>query len=100
MHCDTVELEINGKKISAIICGRGAPKCWRRCGRRSEFQCDFPVGRYKSGKKKGQVRDCNRHLCPDYAQHGVTHGVDFCDEHYPLAKAAYERKQLNAEHTD
>lgn len=87
MECE--KLNLGG--MSAILCGRGRPKC-KTHGRPSEFQCDFPIGRYKSGKKKGQIRDCNRHLCSDCVMHGITPGVDFCKEHYPIAKAAYERR--------
>jgi len=77
---------------TAVICGRGGRRC-HRCSKSSAFQCDFPIGKYKSGKKKGTTRTCDKHLCFDHVRHGVTKGVDFCDQHYPIAKAAYERKQ-------
>jgi hypothetical protein len=60
----------------------------------SEFQCDFPIGVYKSGKRKGQKRDCDRHLCSVHAKHGVSPEVDFCFEHFPIAKQAYDRRKL------
>lgn len=93
MRCEGITLP--GGLGRAVICGRGAPGCWR-CRRPSEYRCDFPVGRYKSGKKKGQPRGCDRHLCPEHAKHGETPGVDFCEEHYPVALAAHERRRARA----
>ena len=90
MGCHVVNLPGGGR---AVLCGIREPKCWRKCGLVSEFQCDFPVGVYMSGKRKGQKRDCNRHLCAEHARHGLTPNVDFCDEHYPIARAAYERRR-------
>jgi len=90
MACNTIKLS-NG--MAMIACGRGGPYCHQmNCRHLSEFQCDFPIGKYKSGKRKGERRDCNRHLCADHAIHGVTPGIDFCAEHYPIARANHERK--------
>lgn len=88
MACETIK--INGG--AAIICGGRRRRCYL-CTDVSRYQCDFPIGRYKSGKKKGSVRTCDRHLCNFHAKHGVTNGVDFCPDHFPIAKAAYERRQ-------
>lgn len=68
--------------------GKRIPKCWK-CGLMSEFQCDFPMNRTRSGKI---LKTCDRHLCTDHARHGKTEGVDFCEEHYPIALAAYQRR--------
>lgn len=74
---------------TAIICSRGhRPKPCFYCGRPSDFLCDSPVGITKSGKKK----DCDRALCVVCTQKGISKNVDFCREHYPKAKAAYERR--------
>jgi hypothetical protein len=32
-------------------------------------------------------------MCGNCTQKGVSENVDFCREHFPLAKAAYERRQ-------
>ncbi len=90
MPCETVN--IGG--ATAIICSRGGRRvrCWK-CSKPSEFQCDYPVEFYKTGAKKGKKKkDCDRHLCKDHNRPGKTEGVDFCEEHYPLALAAYERR--------
>jgi hypothetical protein len=73
MVCETVRLPGGG---SAIVCGRHRrrPKCSAPgCSAPSEFQCDAPAPRRKSGT-------CDRHLC---ASHRTTpqDGVDFCPEH-------------------
>lgn len=60
----------------------------------SEFQCDFPMNRSKAGKI---LRTCDRHLCTDHRNAGVTPGIDFCDEHYPIAKEAYQRRLFDVE---
>lgn len=90
--CETVNLP-NGLG-RAVICIRGGRRCWE-CPSGSKFQCDFPIGKYKSGKKKGRTRTCDRHLCGSHARHGVTEGIDFCSEHFPIARAAYERRLLD-----
>ncbi len=91
MKCNVVQLP--NDLGTAMSCGRGGPRCWR-CRSGSEFQCDFPIGKYKSGKKAGHGRTCNRHLCSVHARHGATKGIDFCEEHFSIAKAAYERRRL------
>lgn len=93
MPCETVR---DGDHV-IIICSRGERRWCYKCGRISVAQCDFPVVRYKSGKKKGQWRTCDRHLCRDHRNPGVTPNVDFCPEHYPVAKAAHERRQAKVE---
>ena len=85
MPCRTVKFG----NSTAIICGsRSRTKKCFYCGKPSECLCDFPVGKTKAGKKK----DCDRPLCAKCSQKGVSANVDFCREHYPLAKAAYERR--------
>lgn len=70
---------------------RRRKKCFY-CSNEHEFLCDYPVGKTKSGKKK----DCDRPLCAKHTQKGVSENVDFCREHFPLAKAAYERRLARA----
>lgn len=90
MACQSVNFPKPG---GMIICGGRRTKCYVfGCHDSSKFQCDFPVGEYKSGKKKGQKRTCDRHLCATHVRHGKTSGVDFCLDHFPIAKAAYERR--------
>lgn len=89
MPCRFIEIPELG---AMAICRGQKTKSCGECRRPSEFQCDFPVGVYKSGKKKGQSRTCDRHLCKKHARHGVTPGIDFCSEHFPVAKAAYQRR--------
>jgi hypothetical protein len=74
---------------SGFICGRGRriKRCYY-CTEEHEFLCDFPIGKTKKGKNK----DCSRPLCADCTQKGVSPNVDFCKDHFPLAKAAYERR--------
>lgn len=64
--------------------GKRSSRC-HKCILVSEFQCDFPIGGGKT---------CDRHLCTDHVQHGATKGIDFCEEHYPIAKAAYEKRRM------
>jgi len=49
--------------------------------------CDYPIR--IPGKRK---KDCDVPMCDACTSKGVTPGVDFCRAHYPLAKAAYERR--------
>jgi hypothetical protein len=79
-----------GKTIG-IICGLPRPKPCFYCWKPSECLCDFPVKKFKNGKKK----DCDRPLCTDCSQKGISPDVDFCREHFPIAKAAYLRRQNN-----
>ena len=73
----------------AIHCsGRRRRKTCLYCSREHEFLCDFPVGKTKGGK----VKTCDRPLCGKHSLKGVSEDVDFCREHYPIAKAAYERR--------
>lgn len=85
MPCNTVKI---GNSIG-LLCSRGRrPKPCVYCGKSSEFLCDFPIGKTQKGKRK----DCDRALCSECTQKGVSPDVDFCREHYPPAKAAYERR--------
>lgn len=68
--------------------GHRRPQKCVYCGKVSEFLCDYPVGKTRSGKKK----DCDKPLCSNCTQKGVSADVDFCREHFPLAKAAYDRR--------
>lgn len=81
-------LVIDGKFVG-VMCGNfPKPKACIYCGKESTKLCDFPVGRTKAGKKK----TCDLPLCDTCALKGVSADVDFCKPHYPLAKAAYERR--------
>lgn len=95
MPCRIVEIELPDGVARAIVCSRGGRNATcHACSRKSEYQCDMPLeARYGSGKNKGRRKTCDRHLCPAHVKHGVTKGVDFCGEHYPIAKAAYERRE-------
>lgn len=84
MNCGTFK----NNEVSFVICGLPRPKKCFYCGKQSGFLCDFPVGKDKKGTKK----TCDTPLCLNCTQKGVSHNVDFCREHYPLAKAAYERR--------
>jgi len=79
--------------IVAIACSRRTvqSKCFY-CGKPSDYLCDFPV--YSKGKKKGT---CDRKLCKRCTQKGVSGETDFCREHFPIAKAAYERRMVKKE---
>jgi hypothetical protein len=82
--------EIKIGDVKAIVCrGRGRRKKCHYCDGDEDFLCDFPVGKKRNGEKK----DCDRSLCKNCTQKGVSPGVDFCREHYPIAKAAYEERQ-------
>jgi hypothetical protein len=83
------ELLVGGQ--SMIICGGRRQKACYHCGRVSIALCDFPTGKHRNGRR----RTCSRELCDDCRQQGVSANVDFCLEHYPLAKAAYERRQAS-----
>jgi len=86
MPCNWVKI---GDTIAHIrTSGRRRKNCFY-CSSPHEFLCDFPIGKTKRGKNK----DCNRPLCAKHSQKGVSENVDFCREHFPLAKAAYERRQ-------
>lgn len=86
MNCETVKI---GNQ-TAIVCGRRRRrKLCNYCQSEHEFLCDFPVGKYKNGKKK----DCDVPLCAKHTQKGISPNVDFCRKHFPLAKAAYERRE-------
>ena len=75
--------------INGIICTRGGrrPKACHYCGKSSTVLCDYPIR--IPGKRK---KDCDVPMCDACTSKGVTPGVDFCRAHYPLAKAAYERR--------
>lgn len=89
MRCSTLDLEDG---TIAVICGgrRKPPQC-HYCVNDSEYECDFPIGRKNL---LGERRTCGRHLCAYHREKGITKDVDFCREHYPMAKAAWEKKRL------
>src|SRR5688572_4790398 len=91
MRCRIENIELEGRTVHAVLCtsGRRFKKCDECQKSESQFQCDFPLNRDQAGKI---IRTCDRHLCDKCVRHGKTKGIDFCREHYPLAKAAYERK--------
>ena len=78
---------------TGFICGRSRRKEKQcvYCGQISDFLCDFPVEKTKRGK----LKTCDKPLCSDCTQKGVSPDVDFCKEHYPIAKAAYEKRISN-----
>ena len=96
MNCETIEIPLgDGTVARGIICGgRRRPRC-HKCGRPSEAQCDFPIGKTARGKR----RDCDRHLCDDHRHRGITPNVDFCDDHFPIAEAAYKRRLERSKET-
>ena len=57
--------------------------------REGGFLRDFPVRKTKRGKWKSW----DGALCKNCRRQGVSFDVDFCPEHYPLARAAYERRR-------
>ena len=85
MNCGTFQVN----DVRGLLCYRGKRKVCVHCQRDSAAQCDFPVGKTRTGRTK----TCSRHLCKKHRQPGVTPNVDFCPEHFPIAKAAYERRQ-------
>lgn len=87
MPCNWIKLE-DGTVVHIRTSGRRQPKC-HACGLMSKFQCDFPLSRAKNGKI---LKTCDRHLCTDHVRPGVTRGIDFCGERYPIAKEAYQRR--------
>jgi hypothetical protein len=81
---------------TGFICTRGRRvKPCVYCGRPSAALCDFPVGETKTGKRK----DCDLAMCEGCTQKGVSENVDFCRAHFPVAKAAYERRQAKQAQT-
>jgi hypothetical protein len=87
MPCSWIKI---GDTVTHIRHSRPRRKKCFYCAADHEFLCDFPVGKTKSGKKK----DCDKPLCGEHTQKGVSKNVDFCREHFPLAKAAYERRMV------
>jgi hypothetical protein len=88
MRCEILTVDENTR---AIVCSASHKRphiCDWNCPRISKYQCDFPVSVAANGKKT----TCDRYLCDVHRNAGVTPGVDFCPEHFDLAKAAYERK--------
>lgn len=67
-------LNFKVRNVSAIICGVPHRSKCQYCGKPSEFLCDFPVGKNKQGKKK----TCDRKLCRNCSQKGISQNVDFC----------------------
>lgn len=67
MKCTRIPLP--GNPLSyAIVCTAGGrtPRCG--CGTASLFQCDWKIGRFKSGKRKGEAKTCDAHLCGRHAK--------------------------------
>jgi hypothetical protein len=89
MPCRTYRSEDG--KVTGIICSRERKVRCDYCERFSEYQCDFPVA------KHNKKRTCDRYLCSTHVRHGNTAGIDFCTEHYPIAKAAHERRMARTE---
>ena len=90
MPCNWLKMP-DGTVAHIRTSGRRIPKC-HNCGLSSEFQCDFPMARSRAGKV---LKTCDRHLCSEHVRPGKTEGVDFCEEHYPIAEAAYQRRLFN-----
>lgn len=67
MPCNHLRLD-NG--AVAIICG-GRKTKYCKCGKPSEFQCDWKIG---------GGRTCSRHLCGDHAQE-VAPNKHLCPDH-------------------
>ena len=82
------EIDIGETKVVICTRGRKLKRC-TYCLKPHKFLCDYPVAK----TKKGKLKTCDRPLCSDHTKKGVSDDVDFCREHYPLAKAAYERRQ-------
>lgn len=87
MPCNWIKLP-DGIVAHIRTSGRRIPHC-HACRLMSEYQCDFPMNRSKNGRV---LRTCDRHLCSEHVRHGKTPGVDFCEEHYPIALAAYQQR--------
>ena len=84
----------DGKYLGKLCAkGGGNPKPCRYCGQMSEFLCDFPIGKTPSGRRK----TCDMAMCADCTQKGNNPKFDFCRKHYPMAKAAYERRLARAQ---
>jgi hypothetical protein len=76
-----------GDSVAIICTGRTVqPRCFY-CGKPSGYLCDFPV------LIKGKKKTCDRKLCEGCRRSGISKDIDFCREHFPLAKAAYERRK-------
>lgn len=85
MSCEHVKFPGGG---AAIVCGRGRkpPRCgW--CVTRSQFLCDWKVGKNADGSAK----TCDKPLCAEHAQE-VAPEKHLCPEHqqtYKEWKAAH-----------
>lgn len=90
MPCNWIKFA-DGTVAHIRTSGRQRRKCFY-CGVMHEYLCDYPVGKTKNGK----LKTCDRPLCSSCTQKGVSENVDFCREHFPLAKAAYERRLARA----
>jgi hypothetical protein len=53
------------------------------CGETATVLCDYPE---RSGTR------CGAAMCGDCRRRGVTPDVDFCAQHSPLARKAYEQR--------
>ncbi len=72
-----------GNTIAHVRVSRPRRKPCAYCDREHEFLCDFPMGSEET---------CDKRLCPEHRLKGVTPGIDFCPEHFEMAKAAYLRR--------
>ncbi len=89
MPCNVVKTESG----FALVCGGRRAKRCTYCNRPAPFLCDFPVIR------KGRKATCDAALCEACAQKGDNPDYDFCRPHFPLAKAAAERRKVRANGT-
>jgi len=88
MPCHWIKLE-DGTIAHIRTSGHRRAKC-HKCGKPSDFLCDFPMHRTIGGDV---LKTCDRNLCSSCTNKGISPDKDFCDEHYPIAKAAYERRK-------
>ena len=81
----------DGKPIG-FACGnfKSAKQDRCGCGNSHLYLCDYPI------QVKPKKVLCSKKLCDDCVLNGVSENVHFCEEHYQLARQAYERKLNNA----
>ncbi len=91
MPCQTIDIGGGG---TAMVCGVPRRNRCFYCGKTSEFLCDFPV---VLKKRLGVKKSCDRPLCGNCKMSGASENIDFCRHHYPLAKAAFERKSAKTQ---
>lgn len=77
MKCTPIEIEREGQKIRAIVCGSARVatrpmRCMHKdCGRPTNKLCDWKVGDGKT---------CDMHICPEHATQPAR-GKDLCPAH-------------------